>query len=261
VATVSRPRTRRPAGGDTPRRPGPFGPGQGSPLRIGPPARRRQPALIVLGVALMLVAAAVAGALYLRVGNRVPVLVAGRTIEVGQQISDDDLRVVRVATDAGVQTIPATERSGVVGQFAAATLPEGALLTRAQVTPQAVPAPGTAKVGVVLQPGQVPAEELTPGDRVAVVAARSPASDAGNAADAPPPGTVLVGEARVFGQRRSEASEATVVTLIVRTADAAKVARYGAAGQVGLVVLPASGPAEVPSAAGPAAAAQQGSGG
>jgi hypothetical protein len=50
----------------------------------------------------------------------------------------------------------------------------------------------------------------------------------------------------VFDQRRSEASEATAVTLVVRQADAATVARFGSAGQIGIVVLPASGPVSVP---------------
>jgi hypothetical protein len=207
-------------------------------LRIGLPGPRRQPALIVLGIALMLITAAVAGALYLRVGNREPVLVMARSVPVGQAIADRDLAEVNVAADPSVKTIPAAQRAQVVGQVAAAALPEGALLTRAQLSAQAVPAPGQAKVGVVLQPGQLPAEGLDPGDRVMVVAARAASGAA--AAGAPPPGTILVREARVFEQRRSETSDATVVTLIVWQADAPNVVRYGAAGQVGLAVLPAS---------------------
>ncbi|HKE98652.1 MAG TPA: SAF domain-containing protein [Actinomycetes bacterium] len=229
-----------------------------APLRLGPPGRRRQPALVVLGAALMLVTAAVAGALFLRVGNRVPVLVMSRTVQAGQVIRDADLAEVRVATDPGVQTLPAAERPRVVGQVAAATLPKGALPTRAQVTAQAVPGPGQAKVGVVLQPGQLPAEGLGPGDRVLLVAARGANT---GAQGGPRAGTVLVPEARVFDQRRSETSEATVVTLVVRQEDATTVARYGAAGQVGIVVLPASGPVSVPVPAGGDAGAGQGDGG
>jgi hypothetical protein len=210
------------------------------PLRLGPPQRRRQPTLIVLGLALMLVAAAVAGALYLRVGNRVAVLAMARTVPVGQQITDQDLTEVRIAADAGVQTVPAAERRAVVGQVAATTIPEGALLSRAQLAAQPVPGPGLAKVGVVLRPGQAPAEGLAPGDRVMVVAAR--ASDQGDTGG-PTPGTVLVREARVFEQRASDASENVVVTLIVRQEDVANVVRWGAAGQVGLAVLPAQGAA------------------
>jgi hypothetical protein len=242
VATVSRPRSRRSANGQ---------PGTSPQLRLGPPGRRRQPALIVLGVALMLVAAAVAGALYLRVGNRVPVLMVNRPIEAGAAVTDADLAEVRVATDTRVETIPASERAAVVGQFTVAPLPEGSLLTRGQLTPQAVPGQGQAKVGVVLQPGQLPAEDLAPGDRVAVVAARAAGQET---ADGPPPGKVLVSEARVYGSRRSEASEAVVVTLVVRQADAAAVVRYGAAGQVGLAVLPAAGGGTVADASDPAAA-------
>jgi hypothetical protein len=239
VATASPLRSRRPR--DGPSRPE-------APLRLGPPGRRRQPALVVLGVALMLVTAAVAGAMFLRVGNRVPVLVMNRTVEVGQEIRDADLAEARVATDPGVQTLPAGERSRVVGQVAAATIPKGALLTRSQLTAQAVPGPGQAKVGVVLQPGQLPAEGLSPGERVMLVVAR-PASAAQGG---PRAGTVLVPEARVFDQRRSDASEATVVTLVVRQEDAATVTRFGAAGQIGVVVLPASGPLPVPAADGSA---------
>jgi hypothetical protein len=209
-------------------------------LRLGPSQRRRQPTLIVLGLALMLVAAAVAGALYLRVGNRVPVLAMARDVPYGQVITDADLAEVRIAADAGVQTVPAAQRASVVGQAAATLIPKGALLSRAQLAAQPVPPPGSAKVGVVLRPGQAPAEGLAPGDRVMVVAARA-ADQGGGDAGAPAPGTVLVREARVLDQRRSEASENVVVTLIVRTDDVADLVRYGAAGQVGLAVLPAAG--------------------
>jgi SAF domain len=231
VATGTSARARRSADGQPPR-------GLEVPLRFGPPQRRRQPTLIVLGLALMLVAAAVAGALYLRVGNRVPVLAMARTVQAGQLITDQDLVEVRIAADAGARTIPAADRAGVVGQAAATALPEGALLSRAQLAAQPVPAPGLAKVGVVLRPGQAPAEGLTPGERVMVVAAR--AADAGDTGG-PTPGTVLVREARVFEQRGSEASEDVVVTLIVRQQDVPNLVRWGAAGQVGLAVLPASG--------------------
>jgi hypothetical protein len=233
VATGTPSRLRRAADGQ---------PGRGVevPLRLGPPQRRRQPTLIVLGLALMLVAAAVAGALYLRVGNRVPVLAMARSVPVGQVIADADLVEVRIAADAGVRTVPAADRRSVVGQAAATTLPEGSLLSPAQLVAQPVPAPGLAKVGVVVRPGQAPAEGLAPGDRVMVVAARAAdAADAGG----PTPGTVLVREARVYQQRESEATDDVVVTLIVAQQDVATVVRWGAAGQVGLAVLPAQGEA------------------
>ena len=231
MATGTTPRLRR-SGDDRPPR------NVEVPLRLGPPQRRRQPTLIVLGLALMLVAAAVAGALYLRVGNRVPVLAMARTVPVGQEITDKDLAEVRIAADASVQTVPAAERRTVVGQSAATTLPEGSLLSRAQLVAEPVPGRGLAKVGVVLRPGQAPAEGLSPGDRVMVVAAR--AADQGDAGG-PTPGTVLVREARVFEQRASDASDNVVVTLIVHDTDVPQVVRWGAAGQVGLAVLPAQG--------------------
>jgi hypothetical protein len=207
--------------------------------RLGPAPRRRQPALTVLGLVVMLACGAVFGALMLRTGGRVAVLAVAREVPPGQVLTEQDLREVRVAADAGVALVPSGERDAVVGRFAAVRLLPGSLLPPSAVTPQPIPPPGYVKVGLRLRPGQVPAEPLSPGDLVAVVAA-SPEGGSGagdTAASGAEPGELLVEEATVFGQRATEGSGDTIVSLIVPEDDYQQVIRYGD-GRASLAVLP-----------------------
>jgi len=216
-------------------------PPAGSPLRLGPAPRRRQPAVVVLGVVLMLLCGVVFGAVMLRVAGRVPVLVVSQPVPAGHAVTEQALGEARVAADPGVGTVPAAERATVVGLVATTSLLPGTLLNRAALTPTAVPGPGQVKVGVAVGPGQLPAEPLAAGDGVAVVLAGSSGA-AGAGADpdvpAPPPGTVLVERAEVYGQASAEGSDVVIVSLLVDKVDYPVVVRFGSVGQVSLVLLP-----------------------
>ncbi|MGH9009573.1 MAG: SAF domain-containing protein [Acidimicrobiia bacterium] len=184
--------------------------------------------------ALILVACTLAAVvIYGRVGDRRAVLAMARGVEVGQTLQASDLRVVHVSTEPGLDTIPATGRSRVVGQPAAVRLVPGSLLSPAEIGGGAALPDGMALVGAILKPGQFPLG-LAPGDTVALVAA--PASGAGLAvtADSPaePPTAIVVAV-----ERATDATGNTAVSLQLPAKAASLIAGAGAAGRLNLVVV------------------------
>ena len=94
--------------------------------------RRISKARLLLAVGLVL-ACALAGVIVAqRVDIRVPVLAAAHAISAGQVVTADDVTTVKVAAEAGVATVPASQLSTVVGRVAAVPLVAGTLLSPAQ---------------------------------------------------------------------------------------------------------------------------------
>lgn len=209
--------------------------------RVAPVRRQRKPARIALALFLILACGGIGLALNLRAGQRVAVLAVARPVAAGHQITDEALGEARISLDPRLATLPASQRSQVVGQFAAVNLQPGMLLARGQFSARPVPASGQAVVGVAAKPGQMPAEPLRASDRVMLIrtpaATGSPApAPAGPAEDAT--SAVLVPQAEVLDVRQLDSGD-TVVSLVVRQAEAAVVSRAQALGQVSLVLLPA----------------------
>src|SRR5207249_12327114 len=115
------------------------GDGHRRALAQPPPTTRRQVMArnrgrIAAGVFAVALAGLLAVLVYGNVGQRHEVLAVSRTVDPGQVISIDDLKVVRVATDADVHTISSSNRSSIVGQRAAVRLLPGSLLSPEAVT-------------------------------------------------------------------------------------------------------------------------------
>jgi len=143
------------------------------PALVAPPAgrlpRRRRWGVVALGVVLVAVCAVAAYLFVVTAGVTRPYLAVARNVAYGAVIGTSDLAVVNVNPAAGLQPIPASQRDEVVGKHAAADLFAGTLLTRAQLTDLAIPAPGQHLVGIELRPAQVPARTLKAGDTVVLV--------------------------------------------------------------------------------------------
>jgi len=135
--------------------------------RLPRPPRRRSAGLAALAVLLVAGSAAVAGLLALRIDERVDVLVARTDIPAGTRITESMLAVAPVAAQ-GVDLVPASRRSLVVGRYAAVPIPAERLIDTNMVTDRAALRGGTVAIGVVLAPGASPAGGLEPGDRVTV---------------------------------------------------------------------------------------------
>ncbi len=141
-----------------------------SATRLAAVAPRRHPALWMLSISLVAGGALLAVDAARSAGHKSAVLVAARDVGAGEQITPGDVAVVHVSTDPGLPTVPAGDQPSVVGSVAAVDLKAGSLLTRSELTGTATPAAGTVLVGLALKAGQLPARELTRGDRVLIVA-------------------------------------------------------------------------------------------
>src|SRR5437762_68664 len=175
------------------------GVGQGS---AGPVLRRRfSKARLLLAVALVL-ACALAGVMVAqRVDVRVPVLAAARAIGAGQTVTAADVTTVKVAVEAGVATVPASQLSTVVGQVAAVPLVAGTLLSPAQFAGAVWPGSGEAVIAVPVKPGRLPSG-LSAGAHVTVLVVQTGS-----------PGGVTGISSGQGGQSQVEKATATVVSV------------------------------------------------
>ena len=73
-----------------------------------------------------------------------------RTVLAGEQLSDSDLRVVSVGSDADFAAVPAAEREAVAGQFAKVRLASGALLVGDQLQPTRLVSEGRVLASVTV---------------------------------------------------------------------------------------------------------------
>ncbi|MEV4199339.1 SAF domain-containing protein [Micromonospora globbae] len=198
--------------------------------------RRRRWGLFALGVVLVALCAVIAYLLVVTAGVTRAYLAVGHDVPYGTTISAGDLVVVNVNPAAGLSPIPASDRDQVVGKHAAADLFAGTLLTRAQLTDKAIPAPGEQLVGIELKPGQLPARALRPGDAVILVVV-------------PPTGLAGVPDTQSGGTSRPSTIPATVagtappqtngnvrVDVAVSQSDGPTVASMAAAGRLVIVL-------------------------
>jgi hypothetical protein len=201
-----------------------------------PPGRRR-PGLAAIAVLLIVLGAAIAGLLALRIDERVPVLVARHQIGIGQQITADDLSVARMASE-GVRVIPAGQASAVIGRYAGQEIAPGRLIDGGMLSTSGLLTEGQAAVGLALQPGRFPAGGLKTGDVVQVV--RSLDGVGKVLAPRAVIGSVKSSSEGAFG---SSGSSTTSVTAIVSERLAPAVAAAAMADQVSLVLISRGDPA------------------
>jgi hypothetical protein len=188
------------------------------------PRRRGRSWLLLVGVLLAIVGA-VGGVLVVgQVGRREAVVAVARQVAFGQRVAAEDLRSVLLPIDTELATVSWDRSSELVGQVAATDLLPGQLVTPDAVTADRPPAPGSAVVGVALEPGRLPVAALEPRDRVLIV-------DAGETAGSGSDAVVLhVQTAGVTGGP-------AVVDLLLADVDAPNVARLAAADRAVLVLV------------------------
>ena len=138
-------------------------------VTIAPPRSRVR--LPELAVGLFVTVGFALGAVlwHLNSVTKVPALALASSVERGETIAADDLRVVYLASDNVVARLDDTQIPQVVGRVALIDLPVGTLLSRGLVADAAPLEAGEGVAGLFLEPGQYPALGLAPGDRVNVV--------------------------------------------------------------------------------------------
>jgi len=157
------------------------------------------------------------------------VVVVIAPVAAGHPVLRQDLSMIDVS--GGVVAVAGDHMDSVLGQIATVDLLPNTLLQRSMVTSADTLPSGDAQVGVALKGGQVPAEGLSPGDSVEIVALPDKgATGAGQSA------SVLVPSAKVFAAVTDPAQVGgLLVTVTVPAASAVPVAQASGTGLVALV--------------------------
>jgi hypothetical protein len=198
-------------------------------LRLPLATRQRKPGYIALAVILIIGLAVAFGWFYKSSGAKIPVVVVIAPVAAGHPVLRQDLSTIDVS--GGVVAVGGDHMDSVVGEVATVDLLPNTLLQRSMVTSADTLPVGQAQVGVALKGGQVPAEGLSPGDSVEIVAL--PDKGAAGAAQS---ASVLVASAKVFAAVVDPAQVGgLLVTVTVPAADAVRVAQASGTGLVALV--------------------------
>lgn len=195
-------------------------------LALAPPSRRVRVPELAIGL-LVVVLFALGGVLWhLRSVDRTPVLAVASPIDRGDVIEARDLRVVYVASDDEVG-LGSSESGRVVGMTAQVDLAPGTLVNEDLVTEGARVGEEEGMVGLPLDPGQYPAFDLAPGDRVNVVRAGSgePAGSEGREGAGP----VLVRGVEVVAVADLAGGERKLVSVLASEEDADAIASVDSA--------------------------------
>jgi hypothetical protein len=193
----------------------------------------------LVGALIVVVSVVAALAVYARIGDRTEVLAVSRDVHAGEQITDADIEVVSISSDDAIPTVPATQRSTIVGQYARVRLLAGSLLSSESVQSSPLVDPERVLMSVVVPVGLVPVG-LREQSRVVLVVTPPVAGG-----DRPPP--VLV-EATVAAVPRNlgeivgsaDAAQATVALAV--EVPPAYVGVVGEAEAVSIGVLAGSAP-------------------
>jgi hypothetical protein len=178
-------------------------PGRPAPALVPGGGRQRRWSLALLAVLVTLASALGFVVLWMNAGGREPVLALRRSVTAGQTIEDDDLQVVRVAADPGIDPIASSARDDVVGRPAAADLLAGTLVVPGAVgTPSGLEA-GQAVIAVPVSPEELPAD-LEGGDRVVLLRSST------NASAGEGPVAETIGDGTVVAIQRDDDSGSTV---------------------------------------------------
>ncbi len=198
-------------------------------LRLPLATRQRKPGYIALAVVLIIGLAAAFGWFYQSSGAKAPVVVVIAPVAAGHPVLRQDLSTIDVS--GGVVAVAGDHMDSVLGEIATVDLLPNTLLQRSMVTSADTLPSGDAQVGVALKGGQVPAEGLSPGDSVEIVALPDKgATGAGQSA------AVLVSSAKVFAAVTDPAQVGgLLVTVTVPAASAVPVAQASGTGLVALV--------------------------
>ncbi|MET8453134.1 SAF domain-containing protein [Streptomyces sp. NPDC005209] len=195
--------------------------------------------MIALSLALIAAGGAGVAVLLLQVGNRTDIVTVARDVQVGQVLTDKDLGKASVALDPAIKAVRADDLKSVLGKRAAVELKPGSLLAPSQVTKDSLVKGGEQLVPIGLEPKQIPATALLPGQKVQLVHVPvQGTADTGKTSDAAPQ-TI---DGRVV--KASGAAPGTgivVVDVATSAADGPTAAAWEAAGTLRMVLAAPDG--------------------
>jgi hypothetical protein len=205
-----------------------------------PSGRERRPALAALAVILILLGAAGSALIAVRSGHRQDfVAIQAEALAPGHKLVSKDLARGDLAGATGNLVLYA-DIDDVLGKYTTSWVYKGQFLTKANLTTKPIPE-GGALVGVALESGRAPSDDISQGDIVRVI--RVPSA---NAEGAP---QVLVGAALVtdstgtVADSKTGANTTLNVTVLVPMENSTAVAAAAAGKNLVLVKLsPATKP-------------------
>jgi hypothetical protein len=209
-------------------------------LRLAPARSRRKPRLVAASLVLLTACTALFVSAYMRAGRQVEVLAVAKAVPQGAAVVPADLRVVRISVSNGLDPVPVSAASSVIGRPASVPLVPGTLLTRSEISSAPGLSPDEAIVGVALKPGQLPAGGVSPGEQVDVVLTGPPGATETSSPSSPLSATVLASGVLVTAvgtTPSSTNSDLVVVSLLAPRDEAGVIAAGSAAGQVALIVV------------------------
>ena len=198
-----------------------------------PASGQRRPALITVGVVLAVLAAFATIRLVVGAGGRVEVLAVARDVPAFAVLTAQDVRVVLVAVEPGIDTVAAADAAAVVGRVAASALPAGSLLAPRQLSDTRPPGPGEALVGLPMKADGLPAGGVVAGDLLRVVEVVADGVSTDVSAPSFAARVVRLGAADVHG--------VSVLDVVVDAADGEALAVLAGSGRFALVLLPEDG--------------------
>ncbi len=216
--------------GTTPTTPsGRSGPPTGTSPKAAKSPRSRNTGRVAIGLIVLALSALGAVVLFSSAADRVAVIGIDRNVEVGQKLTEADLREVSIAGGGGLRSISADDAGSVVGRTATVRLLAGSLLNPDQIADGPTLPEGTVIAGAVLKGGQYPVG-LAIGDTVDVIETTTPdASGAGQ--------PVVRGTATVIDIAEPDDGQSQMLVSLAVPADSATaVSAAGAAGRLSLVV-------------------------
>ncbi|MFI9104714.1 hypothetical protein ACIGXA_29795 [Streptomyces fildesensis] len=223
------------------------GPMMGGPTgeRLPVAPRERKPALAALAVLLILVGALGATVLVMRAGDRISAIEITEPVPGGERIPASAIREVMVADGSDISYVKWSDRTKLVNYRAAADLVKGSVLVTPMLTSEDNQLKaGKAIIGLSLKGGQFP-EGLKVGDTVAAYRVGNDAAKptAGNSGNSGGGNTLLSDNAKVKAVPAGGdglGSSGSAYSIVVDQSDAGPLTLAASAGEVSLVLVPAS---------------------
>lgn len=212
-------------------------------------ARRgqRRTRRLVFGALLIVVCAVLGYFAWQQVSTTESVVATRTLIPKGSVITRDELTVRQVNADSGLQVIPSTQVSSLIGRQAASDIPAGSIVPTGATASGPMAKDGQSLVGILVKPGGAPITGMEPGSRVRMLGLAAPegqdATDGGTTGgttgdatgDSP---TAQLPEVKGLVVRVTQVADGsgTSVDVAVDAAYAAEMQRLAAAGKVAIVV-------------------------